>query len=54
MTVLRYLAAVVVPPLGVALARGIGGAFWLSCLLTLLAWLPGAAYAVYVVATTPA
>ncbi len=50
----RYLAAVVVPPLGVALARGIGGAFWLSCLLTLLAWLPGMLFAVYVVATTSA
>lgn len=52
MPIVRLLAAVVVPPLGVFLARGIGGAFWLSCLLTLLGWLPGAAYAVYVVATT--
>lgn len=47
--IIRLLAAVGVPPLGVFLARGIGGAFWLSCLLTLLAWLPGAAYALYIV-----
>ncbi len=52
--IVRYLAAVLVPPLGVALARGIGGAFWLSCLLTLFAWLPGMLFAVYTVATTPA
>ena len=51
MPLLRILAAIVVPPLGVFLARGIGGAFWLSCLLTLFAWLPGAAYALYVVLT---
>ena len=52
MPVLRIIAALVVPPLGVFLARGLGGAFWLTCLLTLLAWLPGAVFALYVVLTT--
>lgn len=52
MPVLRLVAAVLLPPLGIALARGIGGAFWLGCLLTLLGWLPGAAFAVYTVLTT--
>lgn len=54
MPVLRIIAAIVVPPLGVFLARGIGGAFWVSCLLTLLAWVPGVIYALYVVMTTAA
>lgn len=52
MSLLRIVAAIVVPPLGVFLARGITGAFWISCLLTLLGWLPGALFALYIVATT--
>ena len=52
MPVLRLLAAIVVPPLGVFLARGITPAFWLSCLLTLLGWLPGMVFALYIVLTT--
>ena len=53
MKVIQLVAAVVVPPLGVYLARGITPAFWIGCLLTLLAWLPGMVFAVYTVATTP-
>lgn len=53
MPVLRILAAIVVPPLGVALARGITPAFWLSCVLTLIGWVPGVVFALYVVLTSP-
>jgi uncharacterized membrane protein YqaE (UPF0057 family) len=52
MPIIRIIAAIVVPPLGVFLARGITAAFWISCLLTLLGWLPGVLFALYVVATT--
>ncbi len=52
MPIIRILAAIVVPPLGVFLARGITTAFWISCLLTLLGWVPGVLFALYVVATT--
>lgn len=52
MPIIRIIAAIVVPPLGVFLARGITSAFWISCLLTLLGWLPGVLFALYVVATT--
>ncbi len=52
--VLRIVAAIVVPPLGVFLARGITPVFWLSCVLTLLGWLPGVLFALYVVLTTAA
>ena len=47
MTALRVVAAVLVPPLGVFLARGIGGAFWLNCVLTLMAFVPGVIHALY-------
>ncbi len=52
MPIIRILAAIVVPPLGVFLARGITSAFWISCLLTLLGWVPGVLFAIYVVATS--
>lgn len=52
MSIIRIIAAIVVPPLGVFLARGITSAFWISCLLTLFGWLPGVLFALYVVATT--
>ncbi len=54
MPIIRIIAAIVVPPLGVFLARGITTAFWLSCLLTLLGWLPGVLFALYIVLTTDA
>ena len=52
MPIVRIVAAVLVPPLGVFLARGIGGTFWLNCLLTLLGYVPGVMHALYVVLTT--
>lgn len=39
------VAAILLPPLGVFLARGITPAFWLTVLLTLIGWLPGAVMA---------
>ena len=52
MPIIRILAAIVVPPLGVFLARGITSAFWISCLLTLFGWVPGVVFALYVIATS--
>lgn len=43
------LAAALLPPLGVFLVRGLGGAFWVSVVLTLVGWLPGAIFALMVV-----
>jgi uncharacterized membrane protein YqaE (UPF0057 family) len=42
------VAAVLLPPLGVYLARGIGADFWIAAGLTLVGWLPGVAYALFV------
>lgn len=39
------VAAVLLPPLGVFLARGLGKAFWIATALTVLGWLPGVIFA---------
>ena len=49
MDILRILISVLLPPLGVFLKVGLGGAFWLNILLTLLGYLPGVIHAVYII-----
>jgi uncharacterized membrane protein YqaE (UPF0057 family) len=39
------IAAVLLPPLGVFLARGLGRDFWIAAVLTLVGWLPGVLFA---------
>ena len=41
MDLIRILIAILLPPLGVFLQVGFGGAFWLNILLTLLRLHPG-------------
>ncbi len=43
------LFAILIPPLGMALYEGLTTRFWISLLLTLLLWLPGAIYTLYVI-----
>ncbi|MFA9461688.1 YqaE/Pmp3 family membrane protein [Thiohalorhabdus methylotrophus] len=50
MDILRIIAAVILPPLGVFLQVGIKGAFWLNILLTILGFIPGIIHAVWVIA----
>ena len=50
MPLLQIIAAVLLPPLGVFLARGLGQEFWINVLLTLLGYIPGIVHAVWVVA----
>lgn len=50
MTILRILAAIFLPPLGVFLTVGLGGAFWINILLTLLGGIPGIVHAIWVIA----
>lgn len=49
MTIIRLIASVFIPPLGVFLKRGFGWSFVISIILTLLAYLPGLLYAIWVV-----
>lgn len=50
MSFLRILLAILLPPLGVFMTVGIGGAFWLNILLTILGFIPGIIHAVWVIA----
>ncbi len=42
---LTLIAAILLPPLGLFLARGITPAFWLSVVLTLIGYVPGVIFA---------
>lgn len=46
---LLVIIAILLPPLAVGLKAGIGGAFVLNLILTILLWLPGVLHALYVV-----
>ncbi|MBK8010713.1 MAG: YqaE/Pmp3 family membrane protein [Deltaproteobacteria bacterium] len=50
MNLLRIILSILLPPLGVFLRVGIGGAFWLNILLTLLGYIPGLVHAIWVIA----
>lgn len=49
MTIIRIIASVIIPPVGVFLKRGLGFSFLLSILLTILGYFPGLIYALFVV-----
>ena len=49
MLVIEILAAILLPPLAVFLRQGIGPAFWISVLITVLFWVPGIVFALIVV-----
>ncbi|WP_226550959.1 MULTISPECIES: YqaE/Pmp3 family membrane protein [Celeribacter] len=53
MDLIRILAAIFLPPLGVFLQVGFGKHFWLNILLTLLGYIPGIVHAVWIIARTP-
>ena len=50
MDLIRIILSILLPPLGVFLQVGIGGAFWLNILLTILGYIPGIVHAVWVIA----
>jgi uncharacterized membrane protein YqaE (UPF0057 family) len=50
MDIIRIIAAVLLPPLGVFLQVGLGKAFWINIVLTLLGYLPGIIHAVWIIA----
>ncbi|WP_150304974.1 YqaE/Pmp3 family membrane protein [Pseudomonas saliphila] len=50
MDLVRLICAILLPPLGVFLQVGIGGAFWLNILLTLFGYIPGIIHAVWIIA----
>lgn len=50
MDFIRIIFSILLPPLGVFLQVGIGGAFWLNILLTILGYIPGIVHAVWIIA----
>ncbi|AYN93158.1 MULTISPECIES: YqaE/Pmp3 family membrane protein [Pseudomonas] len=50
MDLIRIICAIILPPLGVFLQVGLGGAFWLNILLTILGYIPGIIHAVWIIA----
>lgn len=49
MDIVRLIASVLLPPLGVFLQVGIGAQFWINILLTLLGYIPGIIHAVWII-----
>ena len=49
MDIIRIIAAILLPPLGVFLQVGIGKAFWINILLTLLGYIPGIIHAIWII-----
>jgi len=49
MDIIRLIFAIILPPVGVFMQVGLGGAFWLNILLTLLGYVPGIIHAVYII-----
>ncbi len=50
MDLLRIIAAILLPPLGVFLQVGITKHFWINIILTILGFVPGIVHAVWVIA----
>lgn len=49
MLILKIILAILLPPLGILLHEGLTKRFWIDCLLTLLLYLPGLVYALYII-----
>jgi uncharacterized membrane protein YqaE (UPF0057 family) len=49
MDIVRLIAAIFLPPLGVFLQEGLGTQFWINVLLTLLGYIPGIIHAVWII-----
>lgn len=46
----KIILAILLPPIGVLVERGLSGALLLNILLTLLGYIPGIVHAVYIIA----
>lgn len=50
MDIVKIIAAIILPPVGVFLEVGPTKHFWINILLTLLGFLPGLVHAVWIIA----
>ena len=51
MDLIRVIASVIIPPLGVFLRVGIGLHFWINIVLTILGYIPGLVHAIWIIAS---
>jgi len=49
MNLIRLIAAIVLPPLGIFLEVGLTKHFWINIVLTILGYVPGIIHAVYII-----
>ncbi len=49
MDILRIIAAILLPPLGVFLQVGLSTQFWINLILTILGYFPGIIHALYII-----
>ncbi len=49
MSILQIILAIFLPPVAVAMAKGIGSDFFINLILTLLFFVPGMIHAFYVI-----
>ncbi len=49
MVILRIIAAILLPPLGVFMTMGVSQALLINVLLTLLGWIPGVIHSLWVI-----
>ncbi len=45
---ITLIATVLLPPLGVAMKKGIGSDFWINLILTIIFFVPGLIHGIYV------
>ena len=50
-SILAIVLSVLIPPVGVWMVRGVGPAFWVSLLLTIIGYVPGAGFSLVAVCT---
>lgn len=48
-SLIAIIIALFIPPVGVAIKKGIGSSFFINCLLTLLGFIPGIVHALFVI-----
>ncbi|MGB2924266.1 MAG: YqaE/Pmp3 family membrane protein [Limnothrix sp.] len=53
MKLLKIIASIVIPPVGVFLTTGVGAPLIINILLTLLGWVPGIIHALWILSKEP-
>ena len=47
--IFKFIAAIILPPLGAFMEVGCSGQFWINVILTILGFIPGLIHAIYLI-----